>query len=132
MGGAERVVFALAPLREAGKSAFLPQRADTVPPAGQDLVGVALMPDIPDQLVHRRVEDGVDRHRQLDDAEGGAEMPPGFRNGVDRLRPQLLCELRKVAVGEGAEVGGAGDAVQNGRDRAGHFMLLSEKSSVGR
>src|SRR5271168_2672905 len=44
---------------------------------GQDFVGVGLMPDIPDQSVVRRVEDVMQRHGQLDDAEACAEMTAG-------------------------------------------------------
>ena len=62
---AERVVLALRPPREARQAAALPQRADPVAPAGQDLVRVGLVPDVPDQPVPRRVEDLVQRHRQL-------------------------------------------------------------------
>ena len=76
MRGAERVVFALGALGEAGKAAALAQRADAVAPAGQDLVRIGLMADVPDQPVLGRVEHVVQRDRQLDHAETGAEWPP--------------------------------------------------------
>jgi hypothetical protein len=57
MRGAERVVFALAALGEAGQAAALAQRADAVAPAGQDLVRIGLVADVPDQPVARRIED---------------------------------------------------------------------------
>ena len=77
MRRAERVVGALRPPGEARQPAAGAQRADAVAPAGQDLVRIALVADVPDQLVLRRVEDGMDRHRQLDDPEPGAEVPAG-------------------------------------------------------
>ena len=46
MRGAERVVLALDPAREAGEAAAGAQRADAVAPAGQDLVRIGLMADI--------------------------------------------------------------------------------------
>ena len=49
MAGAERVVFALGALGEAGEAAALAQRADAVAAAGQDLVRIGLMADVPDQ-----------------------------------------------------------------------------------
>ena len=70
---------------EAGKPAALAQRADAVAAPGQDLVRVGLVADVPDQPVARRVEDVVQRDRQLDHAEPGAEMAAGHRNRVDRL-----------------------------------------------
>ena len=97
MGGAEGVVLALGAPGEAGQAAALAQRADAVAPAGQDLVRVGLVADVPDQPVARRVEDVVQRDRQLDDAEPGAEMAAGDRDGVDRLGAQLVGDLRAAA-----------------------------------
>ena len=85
MRRAERVVFALGALGEAGEPARLAQRADAVAPAGQDLVRIGLVADVPDQPVARRVEDVVERDRQLDHAEAGAEMAAGDRDRGDRL-----------------------------------------------
>ena len=56
MRGAEGVVFALGALGEAGEPAALTQGADAVAPAGQDLVGIGLVADVPDQPVGRGVE----------------------------------------------------------------------------
>ena len=95
MRGAERVVFALRPLGEAGKAAALAQRADAVAPAGQDLVRIGLVADVPDQPVARRVEDVVQRDRQFDHAEPRAEMAAGDRNRADRLGAQFVGELAR-------------------------------------
>ena len=54
---------------EAGQAAALAQGADAVAPAGQDLVRIGLVADIPDQPVARRVEHSVDRDGQLDHAQ---------------------------------------------------------------
>ena len=97
MRGAERVVFALGALGEAGEAAALAQRADAVAAAGEDLVRIGLVADVPDQPVARRVEDVVQRHRQLDHAKPGAEMAAGDRDGVDRLPPQLVGKLAQLA-----------------------------------
>ena len=109
---AERIVLALGPLGEAGQPAGLAQRPDPVAPAGQDLVGIGLMADIPDQLVLGRVEHVVQRHRQLDDAEPGAEMAAGDRDGIDRLGAQLVRQLAKAVLGQPPQVGRELDAVE--------------------
>ena len=57
MRRAEGIVFALAPFGEAAEAATLAQGADTVAAPGQDLVRIALMPDVPDQLVFTKVLD---------------------------------------------------------------------------
>ena len=60
----KRVVIAFRPLGNAAQAALLPQGPHLVPPPGDDLVRIALLADIPDQLVEGRVEDGMNRHRQ--------------------------------------------------------------------
>ena len=101
MRGAERIVFALGALGEAGQAAALAQGADALAPAGQDLVRVGLVADVPDQPVARRLEHAVQGNRQLDHAEPGAEMAARHRDRVDRLLPQLVDELAQVLLGQG-------------------------------
>ena len=99
MRGAERVVFALRALGEAGQAAALAQRADAVAPPGQDLVRIGLMADVPDQPVARRVEDIMQRHGQFDDAEARAEMPARHRDRADRLGAQFIGEPPEIPTG---------------------------------
>ena len=51
MRGAERIVLALGALGEPGQAAALAERADTIAPAGDDLVRIGLVSDVPDQPV---------------------------------------------------------------------------------
>ncbi len=90
MGGAERVVFAFGALGETGQPAALADGADAVAAAGEDLVRIGLVADVPDQLVARGVEDVVQRDGQLDHAEAGAEMAAGLGDRVDGLMAQLV------------------------------------------
>ena len=117
MRGAERVVFALRTLREAGKAAALSQRAYPVAPAGQDLVRIGLMADIEDQRVARRVEDGMDRHRQFHDAEAGAQMASGNRHRGNGLLAKFVSKANQLACREAFHVGGRRDPVQDARGR---------------
>ena len=94
MRRAEWVVLALRAPGEARQPAGLAERPDPVAPAGQDLVRIGLVADVPDQAVARRVEDIVERDRQLDHAEPGAEMAAGDRDGRDRLPAELVGDLR--------------------------------------
>jgi len=66
MSRAKGIVGAFGPLGETGQTTLLPQRAHTVAAARQDLVRIALMPHVPDQLVMRCVENRMQGHRQLD------------------------------------------------------------------
>ena len=71
MARAEGIVLAFRALGEAGEAATGAQRADAVAAAGQDLVRIALVADVPDQAVGRRVVEVVQGDGQLDDAEAG-------------------------------------------------------------
>ncbi len=81
----ERIVVAFGPLGEAGQPATGAEGANAIAAAGQDLVRIGLMADVPDQTVARGVEHIVQRRRQFDDAEAGAEMPARDRDGIDGI-----------------------------------------------
>ena len=104
MRRAERVVLAFGALGEAGQAAALAQGADPVAAAGQDLVRIGLMPDIPDQPVARRVEDIMQRDRQLDDPEPSPEVPAGDGNRTDRLGAQLVGHLPQARLRKAPQI----------------------------
>ena len=117
MRGAERIVFALGALGEAGEATALAQRADAVAPPGQNLVRIGLMADVPDDAVARRVEQIVQRDRQLDDAEAGAEVAARDRHRVDRFLTQLIGKLAKLTLIELAQVCRDFDLIEQRRFR---------------
>ena len=115
MRGAERIVVALGALGEAGQAAAGAQRADAVAAAGQDLVRIGLMADVPDQAVARRIEDVMDRGGEFDDAEAGAEMAAGHRNRVDGFLTKLVGNLLHLLDLELAKVIGRANGVEKRR-----------------
>ena len=127
MGCAEGVVFALRSLCETGKSASLPQGPDAVAAAGEDLVRIGLMPDVPDEAVVRRVEHVVQRHRKLDDAKPRAEVAAGHRYRADRLGPKLVHDLLKLRDRQLPQIFRAADRVEKGR-RYGQKILVLLRS----
>ena len=96
MRRAERIVRAFGAPGEARQAAALAQRANAIAPPGQDLVRIGLVTDVEDQPVARGIKHPVQRHRQLDDAEPGAEMAPRHRYRIDRLLPQLVGKLAQI------------------------------------
>ena len=68
--------------------------------AGEQLVRIALMADVPDELVARRVERVVQRDRQLDDAEPGADVAAGARADVDQTRAHVVGERVELVAGQ--------------------------------
>jgi hypothetical protein len=114
MGGAEGVVLALAALGEAGQAAGLAQGANAVAAAGQDLVRIGLVADVPDESVARRVEDVVQGDSQLDHAQARAEVAARYRDGIDGLGAKLLGDLEQLALGNPAQILRDVDAVEQG------------------
>src|SRR5882757_9830262 len=112
MSSAERVIFALRALGEAGKAATLPQGADAFAPAGEDLVGIGLVPHIPHQTVARSVENMVQRDRQLDHPQPSPEVTPSDCDRADGLGAQLIGELSQRRLRQAPQVVGAGDGVE--------------------
>ena len=90
---AERVELAFGTARKGREPALELDRPQAVATSGQHLVRVGLVADVPDQAVVRRVEDVVQRDRQLDRAEPGGEMPAHLADRVD----QELAQLRRRA-----------------------------------
>ena len=123
MRRAERIVFALAALGEARKPAALPDRADTVAPAGEDLVGIGLMANVPDQPVIGCVEHVVDRHGQFDHAKARAEVPARLADGRDHFRAQFIGQLSQLGGIELAKFVGRTDIVEKRCGRIGGHAL---------
>ena len=71
--------------------------AELLPPAGQNLVGVALVADIPDQLILGGVEDIVQGDGQFHYPETWGKMTagPGYR--LDDEIANLLGEFLQLA-----------------------------------
>ena len=114
MRGAERVVFALGALGEAGQAVAHPQRADAVAAAGEDLVRIGLVADVPDQAVLRGVEHVVQGDGEFDHAKAGAKMAAGDGHRIDCLGPQLVGDLPELAFTKLAQILWIADLVKQG------------------
>src|SRR5262249_16847100 len=111
---------------EAGQAVRPTQRADAVAPAGQDLVGIGLVADVPDQLVVRRIEHVVESDGKLDHAETCAKMTSRHGDRIDGLLAQFRRKLLQLMAFERAQVLGRLDAVKQGRRIFGvHWHLAS-------
>src|SRR4051794_17624201 len=62
---AHDVVLGLEDRAEGGEALVLADRVEPITPAGEHLVRVGLVADIPEDLVPRRVEEAVEGDRQL-------------------------------------------------------------------
>ena len=91
---AEGVVLALGAARKRGEPAVALDGVQPVAPAGQHLVRVGLVADVPHQPVVRRVVHVVQREGELDGAEARREMTAHLAHGLDQVAPQLVGDTR--------------------------------------
>jgi len=96
MRGAEGVVRTLAAAREARDAILLAQHGHLVAPAGEYLVRISLVADVPHDAIFRRVEHVVQRNGQLDRAEIGRQVAAGLRHGIEHVLAQLVCQLLQL------------------------------------
>src|SRR5262245_57021439 len=115
MRSAEGVVLAFGAAGETGQAGAHAQGADPVAPAGQDLVRIGLMTDVPDQAIMRRVERMMQRHSEFDDPKARSEMSAGHRYRIDGFGAQLGGELFQLIARKIARVGGRVNLVEKRR-----------------
>ena len=96
MAYAERVVFRLAAFRKTGQTAVLTHGVHLIFAAGEDFVRIALVADIPDQMVFGRVVHIMQRHRQLDRAQVTGEMAARLTDGIQQKFAQFGGDLRQL------------------------------------
>ena len=73
------------------------------------------MAHVPDQAITRRIEDPMQGHGQLDDAEAGAEVAAGDGDSIDRLLAKLAGKLRQLALVQLAQRVGGFHAIEQRR-----------------
>ena len=75
MAGRMGIILAFLPVAEAGNAAILPQRGKLIATTGKYLVRIALMADIPDDLVPGQIQTEMQRHGQFHHSQVGSQMP---------------------------------------------------------
>src|SRR5262245_4851511 len=78
----ERVVLRFVAAEKAGQTAILLYRMQFVAAAGQYLVCVSLMTDVPNETVVRRIKHIMHRHGKFDSAEASTCVAANTRAGV--------------------------------------------------
>ena len=125
--GAHDVVLALGDRAERREALVLADRRELVAPAGEDLVRVRLVADVPEDLVARRVHQRVQRDGQLARAEVGAEVAADLADRVDDVAADLLRDLDELLLAQGVQVLRAVDVVEEAR---GHEVRVKMKSVI--
>src|SRR5659263_259688 len=122
--GAEGVAGALGDARESGDPPEGPQRRKNVPPPREDLVGIGLVPDVPDDPVPRAVEHVVEGDREFHHAEARGEVPSRARDVADDRLPQFRGDARKLVARYLLQFRRRLDRRQAGSIHHRHFLLF--------
>ena len=88
----ELVIRALGRVGKAADAFGLSQPLETVPATRDDLVCIALMAHVPQELVLLEIEDMVQRQRHLDGAEVAGQVATGL---ADRMQHELANFFRQ-------------------------------------
>mmetsp|Transcript_17615 Transcript_17615/g.50115 ORF Transcript_17615/g.50115 Transcript_17615/m.50115 type:complete len:246 (+) Transcript_17615:1723-2460(+) len=126
VAGAESVIVGLFAFGESGEATSLPQGVNIFAPTGEDLMRLALVRDVPTDLVVGGVINMVQRNREFDDAEAGAQVSAGHRHGVQHLPSNFFREVFQLLDGHRSDRRRAcvADGVQQGRRSLGKMPLV--------
>lgn len=119
------VVLGLGLRGVAGEAALHLELREVLAP-GEELVDVALVAGVPEDLVLRGVEHPVQGDGQLDHTEVGAEVPAGLGDGVHEERPDLVGQLVQLFRGEPVQISRSPDTGQQSHP----FLLALSWSSL--
>ena len=92
---AEAIAFAFLSPRESTDPARLAEGFKLCRTPGKELMDIALMSDVPDNMVAGAVKYPMNGDGQFHHAEIGRKMPAVFRNGLQEKRTRFLCKLRQ-------------------------------------
>ena len=106
----DEVVGAFLPARIARHAPVFAKAAEPFHAAGDELVDIGLVADVPDDPVVRAVEGPVQGDGQLDHSEVGAEMATGPRDLVNQKLADLLAEFDQLGIVQLAQIGGPPDS----------------------
>ena len=97
---ADDVVLGLAAAGEPGEASVLADGVEALGPSGDDLVGVGLVADVPDDLVAGAFEDAVQGDRELDRAEAGGQMAADLADARQDHLAYLVGEVLELGDGQ--------------------------------
>ena len=117
---AKGVVFAFDAARKTRGPAELAQPGHGFAPAGQNLVRVGLVANVPHDAIDRRIEHVVQRHGEFDGAQVRRQVSTGLRNGSKQERAQFAGDVAQFAAVECAQVRRLADLVEQWIHGCGH------------
>src|SRR4029079_15637805 len=121
----EHVVLGLTPARKAADAPQLPERLEPPEAAGQELVRIGLVAGVPDDPVAGRLEQAMQRDRELDDAQRAAQVTARRRDRRDDRLADLGRQLLELGFSQPAEIGGT---MESRKDRHAGWLRMGRAS----
>ena len=94
---------------------MLPERVELVPAAGEQFMGVGLVPHIPDQFVLGEIKDVVDGNGEFNRTETGCQVSPGPRDDLYDNFTNFFRNFRKLGTIKLFQIPGAFDALKQAK-----------------
>lgn len=110
----ERVVRRLCALGKTRNSTGFTEGRHPVATASDNLMGIGLMTDIPNETVMWGVEDIMQCNCELNDTKRCAKMAAGVGDGAENLPTKFVGKLLEVSKRKALEIFGVGDGVKQG------------------
>ena len=101
----EDIVCGFTAAREPPDAVELTERPEALQAASQELVRVGLVARVPHDPVTGRLEQPVERDRQLHDAQGRPQVTAGRRDGLDDGLADLESQLGQLDLVHPAQIG---------------------------
>ena len=124
MADPKGIVGAFRPFRETADPLVFAVAGKLVPAAGEDLVAIGLMTDVPDKLIIGRIKHIVQRHGQLGNAKAGREMAAVDTYGVDNKLTELIAQLVELLPAQSSEIRGRIYRLEQGSGGNFHSLVL--------
>jgi hypothetical protein len=97
---------------EGRQTILLSDRGHTIPTAGENLVWVGLMADVPNQSILWGVEYVVQGYRKVYGSKTGCEMSAGLTDAMQQVFPEFSGQSRELIFRKRAKVSRIADGVQ--------------------
>mmetsp|Transcript_32147 Transcript_32147/g.73961 ORF Transcript_32147/g.73961 Transcript_32147/m.73961 type:complete len:204 (-) Transcript_32147:163-774(-) len=116
MSRAERIELRLPPFAETADAVRLTQRGKPLATARQNLMRITLVRHVPNDLILGHVEHVVQRHRQFDHSQTGAQVTARLRHVFQHFPAQLVRQLFQLAQVQALHVGRKFYGIEDGFD----------------
>ena len=103
--GPEGIVLTFLAVEKTTEPVTAAQAAHCIAPAGQDFVGIGLVPDIPDQSITGCIKDMVQGDRQFDGPESRRQVTAGGGDGFNQELTEFISQLCQFARVQRTQVG---------------------------